>query len=103
MIIITTSGLMFTNFVAYSILAYILQKFFRDHYNNRFDSSVKPVLTIGYVKLLQTIITISNLSVLLYLNAKNTIKHNPDGIYWDVQETLMPYIGILLPCFIIFR
>lgn len=100
---ITIVGLTFTNLVAYTALACILQKFFRDHYNNRFDSQMKPIRRICYLLLLQSIVEVANESLLLYFSAKNSDSIDLPEFLWSVQETLMPYIGLLLPCFIIFR
>lgn len=96
------AGITNANLIAYFIMTVILKKFFKDQFNGRFNSKMKPIILVCYLLFLQSIVEIVNCTI--------TILHeDPDDndtlmkLLLQIQETVMPYISLLIPCLIIFR
>ena len=94
------AGITNANLIAYFIMTVILKKFFKDQFNGRFNSKMKPIILVCYLLFLQFIVEIVNLTItILYEDPNDTLMK----LLLQIQETVMPYISLLIPCLIIFR
>lgn len=94
------AGITNANLIAYFIMTVILKKFFKDQFNGRFNSKMKPIILVCYLLFLQSIVEIVNLTItILYEDPNDTLMK----LLLQIQETVMPYISLLIPCLIIFR
>jgi len=94
------AGITNANLIAYFIMTVILKKFFKDQFNGRFNSKMKPIILVCFLLFLQSIVEIVNLTItILYEDPNDTLMK----LLLQIQETVMPYISLLIPCLIIFR
>jgi hypothetical protein len=94
------AGITNANLIAYFIMTVILKKFVKDQFNGRFNSKMKPIILVCYLLFVQSIVEIVNFTItILYEDPNDTLM----TLLLQIQETVMPYISLLIPCLIIFR